>query len=122
MTKITDATGCEALAIVSDRLPKRPQGSRSKKTSKLKHTTVTFNAVVTGAPCATGVSDDQAKQVLAGQLRTILSEIEKPSARVRFAPPPRAPKVAVAAADGVAKDALMDEYRAILDDRVHHEG
>ena len=29
---------------------------------------------------------------------------------------------AVAAADGAAKDALMDEYRAILDDRVQREG
>lgn len=114
ITKMTNASGQQALAIVSDRLQKRPEGNRSKKTDKLKHTTATFHAIATSDQAATGVDGAQAKQVLAGQLRALLSEIEQPTTRVKFVKPARARKVAVAAADGDAKDALMDTYHAIL--------
>ena len=111
LAKVTAVSGCEAMAVVTDRQAKRPGG---KKSGKPKHTTATFRAVLTGAHATSGVSGAQAKQVLTGQLQSMLDELKKPSTTVKFVQPPKPRKAAAADAAPADQDALMDSYSSLL--------
>ena len=101
ISKVANATGYVSLAIVTDDTPKRPVGKQAKKQAQMA---TTFHAIASSADVASGATGAQAKDVLIGQLESMVKELKKPTTQVKFVKPPTKKK----------KAKLIDKHAAIV--------